>query len=142
MVALEGVLSVRISPHFLEYTYIVSTVLHLPSRVKSSTGAGAPCLEPLRLKGILAKLSFGFNPLGLNIQQEAFEVELSGTEFEPHCTKNPIYVFPEMKLHGLVPNSSIHVSVTDFYTPRICLPIWLQQNSRTDPGKIHIRVNR
>ncbi len=32
------------------------------------------------------------------------------------CTvlKNPIYVFPEMKLHGLVPNSRIHVFVSDF----------------------------
>ncbi len=25
-----------------------------------------------------------------------------------HCTENPIYVFPEMKLRGLVPNSYIH----------------------------------
>jgi hypothetical protein len=27
-----------------------------------------------------------------------------------HCTENPIYVFPEVKLRGLVPNSYIHVS--------------------------------
>ncbi len=25
-----------------------------------------------------------------------------------HCTENPIYVFPEMKLRGLVPTSYIH----------------------------------
>jgi hypothetical protein len=30
-----------------------------------------------------------------------------------HCTENPIYVFPEMKLRGRVPNSDIHVSVRD-----------------------------
>ncbi len=41
----------------------------------------------------------------------------------PHWTKNPIYVFPEMKLRGLVPNSYIHVSVSDLYIPRITLPI-------------------
>jgi hypothetical protein len=33
-----------------------------------------------------------------------------------HCTENPIYVFPEMKLGGLVSNSYIHVSVSDLYT--------------------------
>jgi hypothetical protein len=47
-----------------------------------------------------------------------------------HCTQNPIYVFLEMKLSGFVPNSYIYVSVSDFYIPRIVLPIWLQQNSR------------
>jgi hypothetical protein len=30
-----------------------------------------------------------------------------------HCTANPIYVFLEMKLQGLVPNSWIHESVRD-----------------------------
>ncbi len=34
-----------------------------------------------------------------------------------HCTKNPIYVLPEMKLCGLFPNSYIHVSVSDLYIP-------------------------
>jgi hypothetical protein len=39
-----------------------------------------------------------------------------------HCTENPIYVFSEMKLRGLVPNSYIHVSVRDFYIPgSVCL---------------------
>ncbi len=33
-----------------------------------------------------------------------------------HCKDDPIYVFPEMKLHGLVPNLHIHVSVNDIYT--------------------------
>jgi hypothetical protein len=47
-----------------------------------------------------------------------------------HCTENSIYVYPEMKLCGLVPNSYIHVSVSDLYIPRIGLPNWPQ----TDPG--------
>jgi hypothetical protein len=36
-----------------------------------------------------------------------------------------------MKLRGLVPNSYIHVSVSNLYIPRIGLP---QLNRRTDPG--------
>jgi hypothetical protein len=40
-----------------------------------------------------------------------------------HCTENPIYVFPEMKLRGLASNSYIHVSVSDLNIPRIGLPI-------------------
>jgi hypothetical protein len=48
--------------------------------------------------------------------------------------QNPIYVFPEMKLRGLVPTSYIQVSVRNFYIPRISLPIWLQQNRQTDLG--------
>jgi hypothetical protein len=54
----------------------------------------------------------------------------------PNSTKNLIYVFPEMKLCGLVPNSYIYVSLSDFYFPRIGLPIWLQQNRQTDPRNI------
>ena len=46
-----------------------------------------------------------------------------------HCNENPIYVFPEMKLHGLVPNSYIHVLVSDLYIPAIVLPILLQKNN-------------
>jgi hypothetical protein len=53
-----------------------------------------------------------------------------------HCAENPIYVFPEMKLCGRVPNSYIHVSVSNLYNPRIGLPIWLQKNRQTDPGNI------
>ncbi len=48
-----------------------------------------------------------------------------------HCTKNPIYVLPEMKLRSLILNSGIHVPVSDLYIPRIGLPIWLQQNRQT-----------
>jgi hypothetical protein len=56
--------------------------------------------------------------------------------FTPHCTKKPIYVFPDMKLCGLIPNSYIYVSVSDFYIPRIGLPLWRQQNRQTDPGNM------
>jgi hypothetical protein len=53
-----------------------------------------------------------------------------------HCTKSPVYVFPELKLRDLVPNSYIHVSVSDLHVLRIGLPIWLHQNRQTDPGNI------
>jgi hypothetical protein len=56
--------------------------------------------------------------------------------FALHCIENPIYVFPEMKLHGLVPNSYIHVSVSDLYIPRTSMPMWLQQIRQADPGNI------
>jgi hypothetical protein len=59
-----------------------------------------------------------------------------------HCTENPIYVFPEMKLRGLVPNSYIHVSVSGLYIPRIHMPIWLQQNRQIDLGIIWLQQNR
>jgi hypothetical protein len=40
----------------------------------------------------------------------------------PHCTENPMFVFPEMKLRGLVPNSYIHVSMSYYIFPRsVCL---------------------
>jgi hypothetical protein len=29
-----------------------------------------------------------------------------------HCAENPIYVFQEMKLRSLAPNSYIHISVS------------------------------
>ncbi len=48
--------------------------------------------------------------------------------WDVHCTEIPIYVFLEMKLRGFIPNSYIHVSVSDLYIPRIGLHIWLQQN--------------
>ncbi len=32
-----------------------------------------------------------------------------------HCTENSIYVFPEMKLRGLILNSYIHASVIYIY---------------------------
>jgi hypothetical protein len=69
---------------------------------------------------------------------------MSADQQNTHCTENPIYVFPEMKLRGLIPNSYIHVPVSDLYSPRIGLPIWLRQNRQIDPGNIkiaHIYMN-
>jgi hypothetical protein len=40
-----------------------------------------------------------------------------------HCNENPIYLFPEMELHGPFPNSYILVSVSDLYILQIALPI-------------------
>jgi hypothetical protein len=50
------------------------------------------------------------------------------------CKQDPIYVFPELKLRGLVPNFYIHVSVSDLYIPTIGPPIVLQQNRQTILG--------
>ncbi len=44
---------------------------------------------------------------------------------KPHCIENQIYVFSEMKLRGLNPNSYIYVAVSDIYIPSFGLPIWL-----------------
>jgi hypothetical protein len=55
----------------------------------------------------------------------------------------PIYVFPEMKLCGLIifktelycSFSQFHIhSVSDLYNPRTGLPILLQPSRQTDPG--------
>jgi hypothetical protein len=35
--------------------------------------------------------------------------------YSVHCIENPTYVFPEMKLWGLVPNSYIYVSMSQVY---------------------------
>ncbi len=61
------------------------------------------------------------------------QIQLSIARKQSHT---PIFVFPEMKLLDLIPNSYIHVSVSDLYIPRIGLPIWLQQIRQTDLGNI------
>jgi hypothetical protein len=53
-----------------------------------------------------------------------------------NCIENTIYVFPEMKLRGLVPIYFTLVSVSDLYNPGIGLPILLQQNRQSAPGNI------
>ncbi len=45
-----------------------------------------------------------------------------------HCKENLKQIFPEMKLRGPVPNSFIHVSVSDLYFPTIGLPSLLHEN--------------
>ncbi len=45
-----------------------------------------------------------------------------------HHTKNSIQIFPGKELRGYSPNSYIHVSVSDLYSPLIGVPILLQEN--------------
>jgi hypothetical protein len=59
--------------------------------------------------------------------------------------RSHIYVFSEMKLliskqsyNLLSPTSYTHISVRDLYISRIGLPILLQENMWTDPGKWNI----
>jgi hypothetical protein len=60
-----------------------------------------------------------------------------GSPFSGLSGQVPIYVFPEMKLRGLViSNFNIHVSVSDLCFPKIGLPIFLQPNRQTDPWNI------
>ncbi len=47
-----------------------------------------------------------------------FSLSLCSTLAHLHCKEDPIYVFPEMKLRGLIPNFHIHVSVSDIPTDR------------------------
>ncbi len=55
---------------------------------------------------------------------------------QAHCNENPVYVFPEKKLGGLIPGFHIRVSVSDLYISMLGLPILLQENMWTDPGNI------
>jgi hypothetical protein len=52
-------------------------------------------------------------------------------ELMAHCKEDSKYVFPEIKLRGLVPNFRIHTSVSDLFIPRIGPPILLQPNTQT-----------
>ncbi len=40
----------------------------------------------------------------------------SAQQQQLHCKDDPIYVIPDMKLRGLVPNFHIHVTVSDLYS--------------------------
>jgi hypothetical protein len=53
-----------------------------------------------------------------------------------HCNQDPNYVFPEVKLDGLVPNFHIYVYVSDLYIHTISPSILLQPNRQTDRGDI------
>ncbi len=53
-----------------------------------------------------------------------------------HYRQGPIYIFPELKLRGPIPNFHIYVSMSDLYIPTIGPPILLQQNWRTDQRNI------
>jgi hypothetical protein len=45
-----------------------------------------------------------------------------------------------MKLRGLSPNSTIHVSVNDLYIPTIGLPIALQENISIDHRYMNVEI--
>jgi hypothetical protein len=53
-------------------------------------------------------------------------------------TENSKQLFPDMKLRGLCFNSSVHVSVRDFYIPTIDLPT---ENMWSDRGIAHKYMN-
>jgi hypothetical protein len=57
-------------------------------------------------------------PIGAKLATITFKDCLAYT-----VPENPIYLFTEMKLYSLVPNSNIHVSVRGLYIPRMGLPI-------------------
>jgi hypothetical protein len=67
--------------------------------------------------------------------KKLFEIcfcKLFPKRYELQCNKDPInkdpiYVFPVMKLRGLVPNFNILVSVNDLYIPTIGPPIFCSQ---------------
>jgi hypothetical protein len=59
--------------------------------------------------------------------------------FEAHCTENPIYIgIPRNETARPVPNTYIHVSVSNLHIPKIGLPIWLQKNRQIHPGNTKI----
>ncbi len=90
----------------------------------------------LKLRRILPLFSIKLHNLNSLFYKKSSD---SGRLFlYPHCTQNLIYVFSEMKLLGLVPNSYIHVSVSDLLIPMIGLPLWLQRNRQTSPRNIEI----
>jgi hypothetical protein len=47
-------------------------------------------------------------------------------------------LFPKQNYNVLSPNFHIHVSVSDLYISRICLPILLPSDRQTDPGNKYI----
>jgi hypothetical protein len=59
-------------------------------------------------------LKFPFNKIPERIwgMNEPFALTL----IFPHCKQDPIYVFPVMKLRGLVPHSYIHAPVSDIFS--------------------------
>jgi hypothetical protein len=65
------------------------------------------------------------------------EISLFPPPLLAHCKdkENSKQIFPEKELRCLSPNFHIYVSVSDLYIPTIGLPILLQDNMGTDPGK-------
>ncbi len=67
-------------------------------------------------------------------------VILGSSDFGTHCTENPICVFPDMKLRGLVPKSYIHVSVSDLYNPRIAPHISCSKIDRSIVWHMNVEI--
>jgi hypothetical protein len=61
---------------------------------------------------------------------------LISCELMTHCKEDSKYLFPEIKLRGLVPNFRIHTFVSELFIPRIGPPILLQPNTQTYSGNI------
>ena len=133
---------------FLNFSdYAEKTFIHLERTVLSITfenwtQMSLSFFSQLCFFHCLARM-LGSNPgefVALQYMQYTFKIGLlSQTLYErSHCTlyrKSDLW-FPETKLRGLVPNSYIHVSVSNLYIPVIDLNIWLQPNRQIDPGNI------
>jgi hypothetical protein len=60
-------------------------------------------------------------------------------EVRVHCNQDPIYIFPEMKLSGLVLNFHIHISVINLLLSGLVhLQNFAEANRRADHGDIEI----
>jgi hypothetical protein len=104
----------------LRYTQCLAPCTHIenPSVQIKSMRKAAICLSPSYELDSTSKGIF-FLIAELQTNQHTF-CNICTTN--PHCTENPIYEFPEMKLPGLIPNSSIYVFVRDFiFQGSVCL---------------------
>jgi hypothetical protein len=71
-----------------------------------------------------------------NHQPAALRQHSDSPSLQRHNKENLKQIFLEKELRGLNPNFHIHVSVvSDLYIPMIGLPILLQENMWTHPGK-------
>ncbi len=62
------------------------------------------------------------------VYYKLFEYKIEEATLQRLYNENSKQIFPEMKLCGLVPNSYIHISVSDLCIPTIGLPILFQEN--------------
>jgi hypothetical protein len=93
--------------------------------VKMTLNAYTSCI----FTNCLVAVIFGvFKEQYLKLQNLIITFSANQTPLQGHCTENSTQIFPEMKLHSLVPNSFIHVSVSDLYIARIDPPFLLQRH--------------
>jgi hypothetical protein len=93
------------------------------------------CSRPLRQHGTLC-IQGSVHTHWIYFFEKQPESQVLEDTLYRHCSENLNQIVPEIKLRGLVHNSYIHVYMKNFYIPRICLLILLQQNGWTDPGNI------